>query len=66
MSFLSELLSVPFIHTERGENLGGHSSHLMGAGPGEVAEWWKGRYGGGKAFFLSQRGVNGYCEITAR
>ena len=33
MSFLSELLSIPFIHTERGENLGGHSSHLMGAGP---------------------------------
>ena len=33
MSFLSELLSIPFIHTERGENLGGRSSHLMGAGP---------------------------------
>ena len=39
MSFLSELLSIPFIHTERGENLGGHSSHLMGAGP--VTPTWR-------------------------
>ena len=30
MIFLSELLSIPFIHTEkRSENLGGRSSHLM-------------------------------------